>query len=91
VTTFAAENRLAEFIGVPRTWLAPVAAHLKQIEEKLEDKTLSDADLQSFLVRANARLPELFAKMDVDALAEALEAGMGAAAMDGLRQGLRQD
>lgn len=91
LVSFNAGRAVAEFVGVPRSWLAPVANHLREIEDKVRDQNLSDADLELFLARANARLPEIFESMDVDALAKVFEAGMGGAVMDGLREGLGQD
>jgi len=43
-----------------------------------------------FLEEGIKRVPELFAKMEVDDLAKVLEAGMGEAVMDEVRRGLRK-
>lgn len=87
--TFAATG-LAAGLGVPVSWLAPLRKHLAEIERKAEDRSMTDADLLTFLQAANDRLPELFSEMDVVALADVFEAGMGAAVIDGVRDGLKR-
>lgn len=87
--TFAAQG-LAAGLGVPVTWLAPLRKHLIELEEKARDKSVSDADLLEFLQASQERLPELFDKMDMAALADVFEAGMGASVIDGVRAGLKQ-
>lgn len=82
-------NRAAESIGVPESWLAPVADLLAEIEAKAADKGVSDADLLAFLESAKKRAPELFGKMDVEALADTLEKVMGGGMLDGAREALR--
>lgn len=82
-------NRAADAVGVPESWLAPVADLLAEIEAKAADKGVSDADLLAFLESAKKRAPELFGKMDVDALAETLEKVMGGGMLDGAREALR--
>lgn len=81
---------VARAIGVPENWLAPVADLLTQIEAKLKDQSISDDDLLAFLDAAAVRIPELFADMDTDSLAEVLEAGMADQVVDGVRQGLKR-
>lgn len=80
---------VSEALGVPAAWLQPVADLLAEIEQKAADKTLGQADLLAFLDSAVIRMPELFADMDADALAEVLEKGLGGAVLDGLRDALR--
>jgi phage gp29-like protein len=83
-------ERLAAALGVPSAWLGPVDSLLRELEAKAADQAVSDAELLAFGEEAAARLPELFAEMDVDALAELLERAMGAAVLDGARAGLRR-
>jgi hypothetical protein len=82
-------NRTAESLGVPDSWLRPVRDLLAEIEAKAVDKSLSDAELLAYLENAQRRLPELFGEMDVDAFAEVLTAGMGEAAVEGVRDAIR--
>lgn len=87
--TFQAQGRMAEALGVPAGWLNPVRDFLEELQTKAADATLSEQDLLDFLDRAVARVPELFAAMDIDALASVLEAGLGNAVLGSVRQGLR--
>lgn len=76
---------LASRLGVPQGWLKPVADLLADLEAKAADKAVSDADLLAFAESAAARIPELFADMDIAALADVFEKAMGAAAIEGAR------
>jgi hypothetical protein len=87
---FAAQQHVADQLGVPPAWLRPVADLLSQIELKAADKTLSDSDLLAALEQLAAKIPELFAEMDTAALADVLQSGMSAAVLDQLRQHYRQ-
>ncbi len=89
-TTFSAQAATANALGVPASWLNPVREFLTTLEAKAADQSLSDADLKLFLNRAVERVPELFAKMNVDDLAKVLEAGMGSAVVDAARKNLRK-
>lgn len=86
----AAVGRFADALGVPERWLGPVATMLREVIAKAEDQSLSDADLLVFLDKAARRIPELFDRMDTAALADVMEASMGEAALEGLRQSLRK-
>ena len=81
--------RVADALGVPEEWMDPAAELLAEIERKAADTALSDADLAAYLERAAAALPELFDRMDVEALAGVLEGAMGTAALEGARVGMR--
>ena len=64
--------------------------YMAELENKATDQTLSEKDLLNFLDAALARVPELFRDMDVEELAKVLEAGMGQAVVDAVRQGVKQ-
>ncbi|CAN5352897.1 hypothetical protein BH09VER1_BH09VER1_28490 [soil metagenome] len=81
-------QRLSDALSVPASWTAPIAAKWQELIAKLEDPSISDADLQAFLNTAADQIPELFADMDVNALADLMEASEGGAAVEGLRQAL---
>jgi hypothetical protein len=83
-----ATDKFASALGVDSVWLSPVADLLAEIERKAADKTISDADLAVFLESATAQLPEIFDRMDHDALAELLEAALGTAALEGVKAGI---
>jgi len=84
----ATSATLSSTLGVDTAWLAPIADLLTDLERKAADKSISDADLTAFLESAAARLPELFDKMDHDALAEALETALGVAALAGAKSAI---
>lgn len=90
LATLQAQNKMADNLGVPVEWLNPLRDFLTELEAKVSDATLTQADLFDFLDRAVARVPELFADMDVDELARVLEAGMGNAVISEVRKGLKQ-
>jgi hypothetical protein len=85
----ASQSGMATRLGVPVAWLNPLREQLAQIEAKVADESLSEADLTEFLDRAVARLPELFNDLDVDELAELLAAGMGGAVLNEVRRGMK--
>jgi len=85
----SAANALSESLGVPLAWLAPVRAELADMVRAAENDRMSDADLLQFLRHATDRLPELFDRMDLSGLADALEGALGNAALAGVRASLR--
>lgn len=74
------KDGLAELLGARSEWLAPVAQLFDSIEKAARNGELSDSDLLTAVEEAALRLPELFADMDVNALAGALETSMKDAA-----------
>jgi hypothetical protein len=87
---FSAQNAMADRLGVKASWLAPLRGWIEDIQQKTADGALSDAELQRYLDQAIAKMPELFAQMDVAALADVLEAGMGQAVIEGAKDGIRK-
>ena len=85
----SAANALSESLGVPLAWLAPVRHALADMVAAAENDRMSDADLLQFLRHATDRLPELFDRMDLGGLADALEGSLGNAALAGVRASLR--
>lgn len=81
---------VAETMGVPEDWLSPLAGHLEAIIAKAEDQSVTDTDLLAFLDQAALEVPELFDRMDVDGLADALAGTLGGAALEGVRQSLKE-
>ena len=90
VTAGRSHTTTAETLGVPPAWLNPLRDFFTTLEQKAADQSLTHEDLLTFLDQAQTRVPELFHHMDIDELARTLEAAMGQAVMDGLRQRLRQ-
>lgn len=85
-----AATRVARAIGSPTEWMSPVADVFADLEAKATDKSLTDADLLAALQSAADRMPELFHEMDRESFVELLEGAMGGAALEGLRDSLKQ-
>jgi phage gp29-like protein len=88
VRPLSAQVAVADAVGVPASWLDPVAEFLTNLEAKARDGSLTDVDLLDFLTKAQARIPELLGKMDMAALAAAMEKDMGNAVLAGARDGI---
>lgn len=84
----ALSDRVSGELGVPASWLEPVEELLADLERKAKDKSISDEDMVRFLEAATKRIPELFDRMDIEGLAELMEAAMGGAALEGLRESI---
>lgn len=84
------ENVLEDLTGVQARWLGGVKPFFAELIAEAQDQSISDADFISALERASKQLPELFSKMRPDELAEALEASMGSACVNGAVQGSLQ-
>lgn len=87
----AENSRLAETVaervsGVSATWLGPVKPIFAELVAKAQDEKITDADFIQAVEAASKSMPELFSKLDTDALADAMEAAMGAAAINGAIQ-----
>jgi len=78
------ETGVADQLGVPAQWLAPISDLLTEIETTAA--TATPEQLTKLLEDAIAQLPELLGQMDVDALADVIEAGLGQAVLEGVRQ-----
>lgn len=83
-------DALADALGVPESWTAPVADLWQEIEAKISDSSLSDADLLDFIEQAADRIPELFTDMDIAGLTDVFAAQQGSAVLEGLRQALQK-
>jgi hypothetical protein len=90
IALLSAQEKMAEQMGVPGSWLNPLREFLEELQAKAADAALSDQDLMDFLEQAVKRVPELFKEMDTEDLARVLEAGMGEAVMSEVRRGLRK-
>jgi hypothetical protein len=79
VVALTADN--AETPRLPAEWLAPVDAFFSSLLRKVADESIPDAVLLDAIELAIAGMPGLIEAMDVDALAETLEAGLGQAVL----------
>ena len=80
---------MADSLGVPGSWLDPVADLLNEFVSQAP-ANITRAYLDKMLANMRARVPELFGNMNTTALAEVLEAGMGEAVIEGARKALRK-
>jgi hypothetical protein len=71
----------AETPRLPSEWLAPVDAFFASLVRKAADESIPDAVLLDAIELASAGMPGLIEAMDVEALAETLEAGLGQAVL----------
>lgn len=90
LAALSAQANMADALGVPAGWLNPLTRFLEELTAKAADQAVSEADLLRFLDAAVLRVPELFKDMDVDELARVMEAGMGEAVVDSVRQKLKR-
>jgi phage gp29-like protein len=84
----AAASRLGDAVaerlsGVSASWLSPVRPVFSELLAKAMDSKVSDADFISAVSAAAKAMPELFDKLNTSALADAMEAAMGASAVNG--------
>jgi phage gp29-like protein len=81
------ENVLEDLTSVQARWLAEVKPFFARLVEAAKDGKLTDQQLIATLEAAQKRMPELFDKLNTQALADALEGAMGAAMVNGAVQG----
>lgn len=80
------DNVLEQLTGVEAKWLAGVKPFFLDLVNKAQNEEVTDEQFIHALARAQRELPELFNRLDHDAVADALEAAMGAAAVNGATQ-----
>jgi phage gp29-like protein len=83
------QKAMARALGVVPQWLAPIKRELDTLQAKAGDG-ISDAELLDFVESSALRLPELFAELDIAALADELEAATGTAVINGVTTALRK-
>jgi phage gp29-like protein len=81
----AAQSSVAYDLGVPATWLNPIAEFFRDLVKQAGSGDSPEATLAAVEAAAK-RLPELFGKMDTEALAKVFEAGMAKAVIAGARE-----
>ena len=83
-----ARNKLADawleqLTGVEGRWLGSVKPFFTHLIAAAESETVTDKQLIQAVQRASDVMPELFRNLDTEAVADALEKAMGAAAFNG--------
>jgi hypothetical protein len=85
-------SRLAEQIAaqlrIPPRWLNPIRDALDEIEKLARRRDVPDAELLTLLDRAAQRLPEVFERMDKEALQHTFEAALGGVVLNTLAEKL---
>ena len=81
------ENVLEDLTSVQARWLAGVKPFFARLAELFKDDKVTDQELIATIEAAQREMPELFDKLDTKALADAFEAAMGAAVVNGAVQG----
>lgn len=76
-------NTLEQLTGVDHRWLGAVKPVFRDLIAKAKDETISDQDLIVAMTKAADEMPELFDKLDADALAELIYANGSAALLNG--------
>jgi phage gp29-like protein len=85
-----AGDTLAKALGVTSDALAPVADLFDELAKDVQGERQTDAEWLAAVEEAAARMPEFFDTSHADELADALEAAMGGAALEGARQAITE-
>lgn len=78
-----ASNALQDLTGVTKEWLAPVRPHFERLAALAMSKHVSDDDFIHALEKSQKDMPELFDKLNVEALQTAFEESIGTAMLAG--------
>jgi phage gp29-like protein len=81
------DNTLERLTGIQARWLGGVRPFFAELIAKALDKDVTDADFVKAVEHAKKQMPDLFHKLNPDALAVELEASMGAACVNGAVKG----
>jgi phage gp29-like protein len=81
------DNVLEDLTGVQAKWLQGIRPYFERIFAKASAADVSDAEFLQVIQAAEREFPELFHKLDITTLQDALERAMGAAAANGAIKG----
>lgn len=84
------DNVLENLTGVEARWLGGLKPTFHRLIALAQSDRVSDADFVAALAKASKEMPELFAKMDADALADAFNTAMSTAVVNGAVAGALQ-
>ncbi len=84
------DNVLEDLTGVQAKWLGGLKPTFHRLIALAQSDRVSDSEFVSALAKAQKEMPELFAKMDADALAEAFNNSMSTAVVNGAMAGALQ-
>ena len=77
------DNVLESLTGVTREWLSPVRPHFEKLAAMAMSKQVSDADFIEALEKSQRDIPELFDKLNVEALQTHMNDAIGTAMIAG--------
>lgn len=77
------DNVLESLTGVTREWLSPVRPHFEKLAAMAMSKNVSDADFIDALEKSQREMPELFDKLNVEALQTSMKDAIGTAMIVG--------
>jgi phage gp29-like protein len=78
---------LEDLTGIEAKWLGGVKPIFVSLVQAAQNEQLTDEEFVRVLDRAKKQMPELFSRLNHDAIAEALEASLGAAVVNGAMKG----
>jgi phage gp29-like protein len=81
------DNALADATGIAPRWLGAVRPIFEELVAKAKDGSVNDADFISAVMKAQAKLPDVFGRMDHKALERVIEGTLGAAVVNGAVRG----
>jgi phage gp29-like protein len=81
------DNTLENLTGVQAKWLEGVKPFFRKLIDAAQNQSVSDADFLQTLQAAQKQFPELFNKLNKEAISDALEAAMGASTLNGAVRG----
>jgi phage gp29-like protein len=81
------DNVLEDLTGIEAKWLGGVKPFFVHLVQAAQNDQLSDAEFVRVLERARSQMPELFRRLDHDAVAHALEGALGSAVVNGAVKG----
>jgi phage gp29-like protein len=78
-----AQRVMEDLTGVEARWLAGIKPVFMDLVQAAQSRTITDEEFERVIERAARDFPELFDKLDTEALAGSLEAAMGASVVNG--------
>lgn len=81
---------LEDLTGLEAKWLVRVKPFFAQLVAAAQHESVTDVEFTQILARAQKQIPDLLERLDVRAVAVALEASMGAACVNGAVKGFLQ-
>lgn len=89
-TDLLVDHALADATGIAPRWLGAVRPIFEELIAKFQDEKLSDHDLIAAIEAAQKKLPDVFDRLDHNALARVIEQTMSAGIVNGAVKGALQ-